>query len=571
MVDRIRLIQLIKNNLAMGFTLEQIKRSMLNAGWSEQDIADAMNAAAGSSAAEDASKSQTTQTQQTPQASQSSGSGFSMPELPDFSSYFSELNPKSILIGVIILIVIIGGIVYVPGLFIKSVCGNGKLEGNENQVNCCADAGCPGNLLCKENACTEPVACTGCEYLENDVCVKAVCCKDSDCGDNQTCQSASTKEAMCANAASLPVAPVVQPKLENDVTDGMNFTLNATGSVMFSLEGYAHTMTVTEMDVGGYQRYINLKIESTPVTVVLELGQMRWVDINGDDKKDIEIKFVSYKDGKAKISIKKVVIVLNKKCKYNKECDDGDSATVDVCQFTADFKAAYCIHNGTTAAIPCTNSTQCNDSEASTRDICASNVCTHVTITECEAGDGYCPFGCKVESDADCAAANATVKNCAQLSGKVCPKYSVCIHSTDYDNKEYYIGGANDTQYCCPESSSCAYGDFVPAGLIYEKTPTGKNYIYFNMTSTFTMPILNVYAKVYFDDIYKNEFLLYKSDLSESRISYGLNQLAIKYCESGCTENLTSQKIKVVVDSKDKALEAGENNNDLIGFAVHMD
>lgn len=558
MADRIRLIQLIKTNLAMGFTLEQIKRSMLNAGWSEQDITDAVEAAAGP-VAEETGK---------PQAVQPSGTGFSM---PDISYYLSDLNPKYILIGVIILIVIIGGIVYLPGLFIKSVCGNGKLEGNENQINCCADAGCPGNLLCKENSCTEPVVCADCEYLENGICVKAVCCRDSDCGENQTCQSASTKEAMCANVVAQLAEPVVLPKLENDVTDGLNFTLNATGSVMFSLEGKAHTMSVTEMDIGGYQRYINLKIESTPVIVVLELGQMRWVDIDGDNKKDIEIKFVSYRDNKVKIQIKKLVIILNKKCRYNKECDDGDSATVDVCQFTADYKAAYCIHNGTAAAIPCTNFTQCNDSEVSTRDICVSNVCTHVTITDCAAGDGYCPFGCKAESDADCAAANATVKNCAQLSGKVCPKYSVCIHSTDYDNKEYYIGGANDTQYCCPESSTCAYGDFVPIGLIYEKTPAGKNHIYFNLTSTFTMPILNVYAKIYFDEAYKNEFLLYQSDLSESRISYGLNQMAIKYCESGCTENLTSQKIKVAVDSKDKVLEAGETNNELIGFAVHMD
>lgn|GEM_PF-3415957 len=52
----------------------------------------------------------------------------------------------------------------------------------------------------------------------------------------------------------------------------------------------------------------------------------------------------------------------------------------------------------------CTFDTDCNDNDASTKDICEGKPkrCKSTPITECSTGDGYCPQDCTYDTDQDC-------------------------------------------------------------------------------------------------------------------------------------------------------------------------
>lgn len=91
-------------------------------------------------------------------------------------------------IAVLVIILIVGGISYGVYSFInRPVCGNGEVEEGEDSQSCCADAGCIGDQVCTPEGCEDPI-CGECEYLENHRCIRHECCRDSDCVEGEKCE-----------------------------------------------------------------------------------------------------------------------------------------------------------------------------------------------------------------------------------------------------------------------------------------------------------------------------------------------------------------------------------------------
>jgi hypothetical protein len=78
--------------------------------------------------------------------------------------------------------------------------------------------------------------------------------------------------------------------------------------------------------------------------------------------------------------------------------DDGNLCTTDYCD-----NSGVCQHSKVLNC--CMKSSECDDNNPSTSNICSSaNRCAYVPITECEDNDGYCPSGCNLVNDNNCAA-----------------------------------------------------------------------------------------------------------------------------------------------------------------------
>lgn len=180
MTNQDKLIQLVKKNISMGFTSQQIKESMLQAGWPENDIDQAINTTTGER----------------------------------IETIFSKLNmswltKKTLIIAISTLIIILIIIFVYPYIFPDPVCGNNKLEKDETSLTCCQDAGCEGDYVCENNECLPPIpTCIECQYLEDRICKSYTCCSNQDCPNNQTCESPSTKLAQCIEPIPKVVAPV---------------------------------------------------------------------------------------------------------------------------------------------------------------------------------------------------------------------------------------------------------------------------------------------------------------------------------------------------------------------------
>lgn len=85
-------------------------------------------------------------------------------------------------------------------------------------------------------------------------------------------------------------------------------------------------------------------------------------------------------------------------CCNDTMCNDNNATTVDSCINPRTLSAA-CSHSTN----ECNANSDCNDNSTSTIDLCSGTPkrCSHDIITNCTAGDNYCPSGCNM-TDTDC-------------------------------------------------------------------------------------------------------------------------------------------------------------------------
>jgi len=108
-------------------------------------------------------------------------------------------------------------------------------------------------------------------------------------------------------------------------------------------------------------------------------------------------------------------------CSEDKDCNDDNDCTADVCNNPGTLEAA-CTHAnlaegavcgagiccaGNCSAPACNNNSDCNDNSFCTNDSCdnpgtCGASCSHTPITACANGDGCCPSGCTHGQDTDC-------------------------------------------------------------------------------------------------------------------------------------------------------------------------
>ena len=126
-------------------------------------------------------------------------------------------------------------------------------------------------------------------------------------------------------------------------------------------------------------------------------------------------------------------------------------------------KDVVCINRVTGHLDECRRNADCDDNDASTNDECRGTpkMCINTPISECTAGDDFCPPGCDSSNDADCQPdpcegvrcqenqkcvnGSCELKECSEQGGEICSAYLSC--PSDFIP-------ASDTQRCCLESCS---------------------------------------------------------------------------------------------------------------------
>ncbi len=93
-------------------------------------------------------------------------------------------------------------LVFMIGCSKKPICGNGVVEKDETELNCCEDTGCSNNKVCRNHVCLFP-QCSKCQYLENGICIDYKCCNDWDCLGQQKCKHHICVEPKCGNCEYL--------------------------------------------------------------------------------------------------------------------------------------------------------------------------------------------------------------------------------------------------------------------------------------------------------------------------------------------------------------------------------
>ena len=393
MADQNRLIQLVKENISQGFTTAQIKTSMLDSGWQEQDIDIAILAATGKKTGYETKPNHGFST-----------SAFYM----DLKFKLSNITPswiniKTIAGGFGVLLILLSGYFFYPLLFPEPICGNNKLEKDETSLTCCEDAGCDGDLICENGECLAPTpACTECQYLDGKVCKSYTCCADIDCEAGDACANPSTIQSSCI-------------ELEES-----SFSLKVNEEGIFKVDGEPHIVKLSDIN----DTSAEVIITSEPIIVIISINETKQIDINNDTIKDIEINLISIKGNKADITLKNLKKIEPKptpqqtitgmKCSKHVQCDDGNVLTKDICSFEAGSRFGICQNWGEgDIQNECEEDSECDDELDLTNDVCFGipKTCHFLDITECENGDGFCAYGCSYEADSDCPETNTTATN----------------------------------------------------------------------------------------------------------------------------------------------------------------
>jgi len=135
-----------------------------------------------------------------------------------------------------------------------------------------------------------------------------------------------------------------------------------------------------------------------------------------------------------------------------------------------DCPEGYTNCNGTCTAPACSIDSECDDSDVSTTDSCedggtCSAVCTNTAITECAAGDSYCPEGCYYETDTDCASCETGIICEGSCQVVVCSADSGCDDGDDTTTDSCQNPGTCDASCinaavtdCLNDDSTCPSG-----------------------------------------------------------------------------------------------------------------
>ncbi|MBN1156306.1 hypothetical protein JXA85_01705 [Candidatus Woesearchaeota archaeon] len=160
-------------------------------------------------------------------------------------------------------------------------------------------------------------------------------------------------------------------------------------------------------------------------------------------------------------------------CSTDKDCDDNDESTRDMCTGKplkcSHIAIAECVTGDNFCPIDCSfvkdadcaecsSDADCDDKNISTKNTCAGDPkrCVYEKITECGAQDEYCPAGCSADNDSDCDECqtngdcdddNHCTKDECIGSPERC-SYSVLVDGCSHSSKCLPIGTRTKDMYC---------------------------------------------------------------------------------------------------------------------------
>ena len=333
----------IRDVQGKGYSQEQIRKVLIENGYTPEQVSDAMNSSGDSS------------TKKAIPANQ--------PVLLGKRVKWEIIIPVGALL--IFIIILLGSMLWLR----MPTCGNGVVEKGETSDKCCKDAGCSGQQVCNENKCSEPI-CGECQFLDEDLheCRKYSCCTSADCNDNavntvDSCIFPKSLKSECRHNSKISLSP----NLSSNV-----IILDDKNSASLELDGKSYGMYFKEIK-NGTAEISNSREE----IILLGINQPKDIDIQPDGKDDITLTLLSAENSIAKISISKVTYV----CFKDADCDDKFSLTVDKC-INAGTKNSLCrndrtscnkceyLEDGKCLKYACCNNEDCKDDKADTLGIC---------------------------------------------------------------------------------------------------------------------------------------------------------------------------------------------------------
>jgi len=207
----------------------------------------------------------------------------------------------------------------------SETCGDGNIQLGEEcdktnlagrNINDCG-AGWTGTISCNTNC-----------LIDYSNCIIGAFCGDGVCNNGETCSSCSQDCGACSTGGgggggsggggggsssgtttSNPPAQegTIHAVSSSQISDGITQELMNNDIVQFSIantEGNSEQHTLTINSVGTNSATIT--IASTPVTITLNTGESKKLDLTNDDFYDLSVKLEEIYDGKAKITIKSI-------------------------------------------------------------------------------------------------------------------------------------------------------------------------------------------------------------------------------------------------------------------------
>lgn len=286
--------------------------------------------------------------------------------------------PYKTIITTIVLLVLAGaGYAY----FFVPLCGNGAIEMGETVETCCLDIGCPGDLICEETGCVDPV-CGECQYLESYVCVDHECCNDSECQDFMECDNNVCVNITCGECEYLVNSTCM--KYECCTDEDCNGTESCINNKCITLEECGECQYLENYTCKSYVCCENEYCEDsnpTTIDICVNPGTVNASCTNTE----------------------------RPSCQRDEDCDDNNASTMDIC-----MGGSYC------SAILITD---CKDNDGHCPELC-----DYTDDNDCEKGKVECSgINCFIgEVEDDCNPANLTYDFTTERDGII------------YDTEAYY-------------------------------------------------------------------------------------------------------------------------------------
>jgi len=159
---------------------------------------------------------------------------------------------------------------------------------------------------------TGTISCNEFCQIDYSNCVAATVCGDGVCHAGEDCNSCEADCGACqtnggGGGSSSSEEGIIHIVSLIQVTNGITKELGNQDSIEFkilNLEGVSEDHTISTNYIG--EDSVSLTIQSDPITIVLERGQVEKINLIPDNFYDLYIKLERIVDGKAKITIKSI-------------------------------------------------------------------------------------------------------------------------------------------------------------------------------------------------------------------------------------------------------------------------
>lgn len=352
------LIDYLKTYKQKGYSDEQLKKTLLAQGYPEKNISDSLK-----EANKQLKKSKVTQKNNQP-------ASFNQ-ELQKENSNSKKIIVTSLIVVLVILIIA----VVLGSLFLNDTIsfenGLSLNFGSNSQDD-------------QETNPEQEINCDTCQYRAGDLCIDYICCENSDCDDSNPytdniCENPSTVDSRC-----------VHPKKQAEKADADDTSDNTSHDIDTDQVINETKSTVSLLDNNTDSMIEQDQANNNDSNITKKFPVSCETDSDCDDE-NIMTKDVCRTDKTCSVTIIKDCIDDDNYCPIGCRYDDDND-----CDPLSDGK--------------CMEDKDCDDDNSSTKDICLINfpekigMCENSVIEKCEHHDGECPSHCTTESDTDCVA-----------------------------------------------------------------------------------------------------------------------------------------------------------------------